>query len=167
MTFLHLLILFLIISCLEAFISSGGNYYKIPRHSQRFHSFWMLEASPPPPSVGDLLCDLPTPSLLLELSLGESAIVNNNSSSTFVSLDEILLNCHHANNSSNIEEIEKNSLLDGSIFIHTKVINTSIRDAITEEQGSGKSHVICQVDATTNLTPGGSFLGIGLGLFCF
>ena len=115
--------------------------------------------------MGDLLCDLPTPSLLLELSLGESAIVNNNSS-TFVSLDEILLNCH-ANNSSNSEEIEKNSLLDGSIFIHTKVINTSIRDAITEEQGSGKSHVICQVDATTNLTPGGSFLGIGLGLFCF
>jgi hypothetical protein len=98
--------------------------------------------------TGALLSDLPTPSLLLELSLAEGVLGD--------SLDEIL--------SLPQQQLEDN-LLDGSLFIHTQVTDTSLRDAITEEEGSGKSHVICQVDAASpgeQRLPGGAYLGIGL-----
>jgi hypothetical protein len=100
--------------------------------------------------VGDLLSDLPTPSLLLELSLAEGLLTSDSSS-----LDDIL---------KDPEQLLRNniSLFDGSLFIHTTVADTTIRDAITEEQGSGKSQVICQVDVSPELIPGGAYLGIGL-----
>jgi hypothetical protein len=101
--------------------------------------------------TGALLSDLPTPSLLLELSLAEGALGD--------SLDEIL-----SHPQQQLEE-DGSFLLDGSLFIHTQVTDTSLRDAITQEEGSGKSHVICQVDAASpgeQLLSGGAYLGIGL-----
>lgn len=99
-------------------------------------------------NVGDLLSDLPTPSLLLELSLAENAIKNNNKNDT-PSLDEMLL-------LGNKEQ--QQLVLEGAIFVHTKLIDTSKRDEITNQQGSGSSIVIGQVDAP--FVP--SYLGIGL-----
>lgn len=94
--------------------------------------------------AGDLLSDLPTPSLLLELSLAEASI----QPSVISSLDDAL------------NDVSTLASLDGSIFVHTSVTDTSFRDAITQEQGSGKSQVICRVDAPS--IPGGAYLGIGL-----
>lgn len=99
--------------------------------------------------VGDLLSDLPTPSLLLELSLVESSLDGSGFSLGDVLKDPSLL--------------QQNGVsLEGSLFVHTKVTDTSLRDRITKEQGSGKSQVICQVDASLESIPGGAFLGIGL-----
>lgn len=96
--------------------------------------------------TGDLLRNLPTPSLLIELSLAEGAIDSDSS----VSLEDIL------------NDPNSNHLLNGSVFVHTQIMDTSVRDAITQQQGSGKSHIICQVDVSPELIPGGAYLGIGL-----
>lgn len=100
--------------------------------------------------VSDLLSDLPTPALLIELSLAESA-VNASSSSQPSSIDEYM------------NDIRSNfDTLDGSVFVHTRVTDTSFRDQVNQEFGSGKSTVIAQVDAAPTWIPGGGYLGIGL-----
>lgn len=93
--------------------------------------------------VGDLLSDLPTPSLLLELSLAESA--------TSDCLNEFLQNPSNSN-----------ATLDGALFIHTTITDTSIRDAITQDVGSGKSLVIGEIDISPDDIGVSSYLGIGL-----
>eukprot|EP00980_Cylindrotheca_fusiformis_P010463 scaffold2322_cov135-Cylindrotheca_fusiformis.AAC.22 len=95
--------------------------------------------------VGDLLSDLDTPSLLMELSLAERNLPSD------TSLDEILVS------SSTDDDVKR--ILDGSIFVHTKIIDTSIRDEITNQYGSGKSTVIGNVDFSTISK---YYLGIGL-----
>lgn len=140
-------LLFVTILLLQYIISLNG--FAHVQRAQKINyknKHWMTTSSS---SIGDLLCDLQTPSLLLELSLAENAVANT----TFTSLDNFLLNGE--------KEIQ-NDLLEGSIFIHTKVVDTSERDAITKEQGSGKSLVICQVNTPNRMIPGGAFLGIGL-----
>jgi len=105
--------------------------------------------------VGCLLCDLPTPSLLLELSLAEGAIEKTVPT---LNLDDVLSmeqqKQQYASSSS--------SLLDGALFVHTRVVDTSIRDDVNREQGSGKSRVICKLDIKSGWIPGGAYLGIGL-----
>lgn len=94
--------------------------------------------------IGELMSDLPTPCLLLELSLAENYLGD-------MDLDVAL------------SDIEANNVsLDGSVFVHTKVTSTAERDEITSEQGSGKSPVICDVDVPVGWVPEGAFLGIGL-----
>jgi hypothetical protein len=112
----------------------------------------------------DLLSDLPTPTLLIELSLAENALNN-----TFISLDNLLENRGGISNERNDQDGAVSSdantmaVLDGSIFVHTRVTDTSARDRINQELGSGKSPVIGSVDATSQQhVPGGAFLGIGL-----
>jgi len=96
--------------------------------------------------VGDLLRDLPTPCLLLELSLAEGFIQSQ-------TLDIILKDPYHVDT----------SILNGSLFVHTTVVDTSARDIIASEQGSGKSEVICKVDFSSGQNSGfDSYLGIGL-----
>ena len=102
--------------------------------------------------VNDLLSDLPTPTLLIELSLAESALNH-----TSISLDEYLGTA----NSCAGENLS--SILDGSIFVHTQITDTSVRDEINKDKGSGKSPVIGRVDVCSQeYIPGGAFLGIGL-----
>ncbi len=99
--------------------------------------------------VRDLLSDLPTPTLLIELSLAESALNN-----TSMSLDDYFRSCE-----TNYEA----ATIDGSVFVHTKITDTSVRDRINHERGSGKSPVIGRVDALSqDHVPGGAYLGIGL-----
>uniref|UniRef100_A0A7S4AK37 Uncharacterized protein n=1 Tax=Pseudo-nitzschia australis TaxID=44445 RepID=A0A7S4AK37_9STRA len=122
--------------------------------------------------VRDLLSDLPTPTLLIELSLAENALKNTN-----MSLDDALsiLSSEHfpeilkpasSSSNNNNDEVEKTLcelLLDGSIFMHTQVTDTSIRDRINRDYGSGKSSVIGRVDACPKQhVSGGAYLGIGL-----
>lgn len=102
--------------------------------------------------VGDLLGDLPTPTLLLELSLAERAL---NQTNIFDSLDDVL-NAERAT----VTNDDTTSLLDGSLFVHTRVCDTSDRDAIDAKLGSGKSPSIGRVDV--GFVPGGAFLGIGV-----
>jgi hypothetical protein len=97
--------------------------------------------------VGDLLGDLPTPSLLLELSLVEGAIEKADMSST---LDEALASLGNA------------PIFQGALFVHTTVVDTSARDSVTQEEGSGKSRIICRLDTEPGMIPGGAYLGIGL-----
>ncbi len=94
--------------------------------------------------VGDLLSDLPTPSLLLELSMAENAAGE-------VGLDAAVM-----------RSSDPGISFEGSLFVHTKVTDTSERDTITRIQGSGKSSLICTVDTPPDMIPGGAFLGIGL-----
>ena len=99
--------------------------------------------------VRNLLSDLPTPTLLIELSLAESALNN-----TSMTLDDYLRSC---------ETNDETATIDGSVFVHTKIMDTSVRDRINQERGSGKSPVIGRVDALSqDHVPGGAFLGIGL-----
>ena len=93
---------------------------------------------------GCILSDLPTPCLLLEMSLAESATAE-------IGLDTALRQIS-----------DKEVSLDGSLFVHTTVTDTSERDQITKTLGSGKSSVICKVDTSPDLIPGGAYLGIGL-----
>jgi hypothetical protein len=95
-------------------------------------------------SVGTLLSDLPTPCLILELSLAEHAARG-------VDLDEAL----SRGGTSDIS-------FEGSLFVHTTITDTSERDEITRSKGSGKSAVIGHVDVPPVWIPGGAFLGIGL-----
>ena len=102
--------------------------------------------------VNDLLSDLPTPTLLIELSLAESALNH-----TSISLDEYLSKVN------NCAGDNAPSILDGSIFVHTQITDTSVRDEINKDKGSGKSPVIGRVDVCSQEhIPGGAFLGIGL-----
>ena len=94
---------------------------------------------------GTLLSDLPTPTLLLELSLADGAIPEG------ATLDDIL------------EDPTKfpPSALNGALFVHTQVTSTIKRDSVTQQMGSGKSFDICEVDISE--IPGdGAYLGIGL-----
>ncbi len=105
--------------------------------------------------VRDLLSDLPTPTLLIELSLAESALNN-----TSMSLDDCLRTLGGETNNHIANDM---TALDGSIFVHTQIMDTSIRDRISQDKGSGKSPVIGSVDALSQEhVPGGAFLGIGL-----
>jgi len=112
----------------------------------------------------DLLSDLSTPTLLIELSLAENALANIS-----MSLDDVLRNQGTAANNMNDNDdavlFDGNSMaaLDGSIFVHTRITDTSFRDRINGDMGSGKSPVIGRVDVCSRQhVPGGAFLGIGL-----
>jgi hypothetical protein len=111
----------------------------------------------------DLLIDLPTPTLLIELSLAENALNN-----TSMSLDDFLQHrVAIANNKDDDDDASSDAntmaALDGCIFVHTSVLDTSVRDRINRDLGSGKSPVIGSVDACSQQhVPGGAFLGIGL-----
>lgn len=94
--------------------------------------------------TGNLLSDLPTPCLILELSLAENVAGG-------VDLDDLLSSC----GSSNIT-------FDGCLFVHTKLTDTSDRDEMTRVLGSGKCSMIGHVDVPPKWIPGGAFLGIGL-----
>jgi len=155
-----------------------------------------------------LLSDLPTPCVLIELSLLERRIKEYDDNNEIIrsiddddddddddEYDDFILNyILNNNNNNNSEERQQdnddddkrrkkkkeealllNLILDGCVFVHTKVINTTLRDAITKEYGSGKSPSICFVDADTKIFPydddseddddddcGGAYLGIGL-----
>lgn len=116
--------------------------------------------------VGDILGDLPTPSLLIELSLAEGSIQSKSTKDRNGSTDPNTKKGHVKEDEfTNVlnHRILSHELLQGSIFIHTKVIDTSVRDAITKTQGSGKSYIICQVDAKDiHCGSSGAYLGIGL-----
>lgn len=111
-------------------------------------STWQLHFEPIQVSEnvreGCILRDLPTPCLLLEMSLAESAAGD-------IGLDTAL---------RRIRDGDIN--FDGSVFVHTTVIDTSERDQITKTLGSGKSSIICKIDTTPDQIPGGAYLGIGL-----
>ena len=117
----------------------------LPWHPSR----WQLHAQSTKPTEsvreGCILSDLPTPCLLLEMSLAESAAGD-------VGVDTALrrTSC----------DVDIN--FDGSLFVHTTVIDTSERDQITKTLGSGKSSIICKIDTTPDQIPGGAYLGIGL-----
>lgn len=93
---------------------------------------------------GKLLSDVPTPCLIMELSLAENAARG-------IDIDEVL--SHDDNTDVSFE---------GCLYVHTKVTDTSERDEITRTKGSGKSVAICNVDVPPEWIPGGAFLGIGL-----
>ena len=117
----------------------------LPWHPSR----WQLHAQSTKPTEsvreGCILSDLPTPCLLLEMSLAESAAGE-------VGLDTALRR----------RTSEVDITFDGAIFIHTTVTDTTERDQITKTLGSGKSSVICKVDTNPDQIPGGAYLGIGL-----
>lgn len=95
--------------------------------------------------AGDLLGGLPTPTLLIELSLAENAIEGDPQG-----LDEFL-------------QTENLAALDGCLFVHTIVVDTSVRDLINADLGSGKSPVVGTLDTVgAEHLPGGAYLGIGL-----
>jgi hypothetical protein len=104
---------------------------------------------------GALLSDLPTPCLLLELSLAENAVEKLHPTMT---LDEFL--AHLDQHPSSDDDNDKT--LKGSVFVHTQVTSTSERDATNAKLGSGKSLVIAEVDVSPHCIPGGAYLGIGL-----
>jgi hypothetical protein len=101
--------------------------------------------------VKDLMSDFPTPTLLMELSLAESAV--NETSSP--SLDHFL-------RQSAVRSPDELNVLDGALFIHTAISDTSARDHINQKMGSGRSLIIGRVDCRPEMVPGGAFLGIGL-----
>lgn len=114
--------------------------------------------------VGDLLSDLPTPCLLLELSLAENSVEiskttngNEDPSDTLVAYLKTIYHPsrnqdHHAPNSSS-------HLLDGCLFVHTTVVDTTERDRHNQQVGSGKSLTICQIDASPSRMMGVSGSG--------
>ncbi|CAJ1936758.1 unnamed protein product [Cylindrotheca closterium] len=118
------------------------------------------EGPPTIPSckIGDLLSDLPTPSLLLELSLAEKAVArrsdddddDDDEHDDDAALDQTLAN------DSNLD------CLEGALFVHTQVVDTSTRDAINQQQGSGSSIVIGELDVPYSSLEKGAVLGIGL-----
>jgi hypothetical protein len=108
---------------------------------------------------GALLSDLPTPCLVLELSLAENAVEKRHPTMT---LDEFLANLDQHPSSEGNDNGEKDKTLKGSVFVHTQVTSTLERDATNAEFGSGKSLVIAEVDVSPHCIPGGAYLGIGL-----
>jgi len=80
--------------------------------------------------VGYLLGELSAPRLLLELSVVETVI-----KTCGASLEEVLNN-------------PGSNLLEGCMFIHATVVDTSNRDDIAQTQGLAKSVTICEVDSS-------------------
>ena len=105
-------------------------------------------------SVGDLLSDLPTPSLLIELSLAEDAVSNNSMESSSSDHSPLLTDV--------LNDPIRTHSLNGLLFVHTQITDTSVRDTITRRQGSGHSQVIGRIDVSPELVSGGAYLGIGL-----
>ena len=101
--------------------------------------------------VGELLSDLPTPCLIIELSLAERSLEDNGCA---MALDNILADITTVD--------EPSSLFDGTLFVHTKVTSTDKRDENEEKFGSGSCNEICDVDISPQQIPGGAYLGIGL-----
>ena len=105
--------------------------------------------------VGDLLASLPTPSLLVEISLLERYL---NEYGAGLSVDEFLENPKHA-----METFQGNFDDCRAIFIHTTVTSTAKRDAVVSREGCGKSLSVCCVDTSVELVePAGAYLGLGL-----
>lgn len=161
-TILFVTILSTVISSVDGFVSSSTKRQHLQRHhtnvsrskTKRDLSSSSSENLPIPScKIGDLLSDLPTPSLLLELSLAEKAVVGeeNDEDEAAAILDQKL-----ANEASNW------TCLDGALFAHTQVVDTSVRDTINQQQGSGSSIVIGELDVPFDQLEGGAFLGIGL-----
>jgi hypothetical protein len=101
--------------------------------------------------IGDLLSDLPTPILLLELSLAEGAIKDSSSGNRLNNALE-----------DPTRRFPTSTSLDEALFVHTKVTSTSKRDAACETFGSGKTTSVCEVDVSPDDIPGGAYLCIGL-----
>lgn len=110
--------------------------------------------------VGDLLGQLPTPSLLLELSLMEKFLQENDADCT---VEEFLTNPKEIF-VDQINESSSRGLTDvGPLYVHTSVTSTEKRDAVTSTEGSGKSLSVCNVDTSIgSVAPGGAYLGLGL-----
>jgi hypothetical protein len=106
--------------------------------------------------VGDLLSYLPTPSFLVELSLMEKFLVDKGLE---CSVEEFL-----KDPTSVAGKFEGEDFADcGAFFIHTSVTSTAKRDAVVEQQGSGKSLSVCDVDTPfDSVHPAGAYLGLGL-----
>ena len=119
----------------RSFFRDTTTQHQLPRVSR----LWSLSTS-----GLILLSDLETPSLVLELDLLERKRENG-----VPTTEDILSN------------IENSHLLQDCLFIHTKVISTKLRDTFVEENGSGKSLYIAQVDASF-LIQSACYLGIGL-----
>lgn len=116
-------------------------------------------------NVGNLLTDLPTPTLLIELTLAEKALNQTTTTTSSMSLDDYLQQPPGGMTAAAKDEPASPSVtaLEGSIFVHTRITDTSARDRINQDLGSGKSTVIGSVDAVGRAhVPGGAFLGIGL-----
>lgn len=109
--------------------------------------------------VGDLLSTLPTPSLLVELSLMERYL---HQIDLDVSVDDFI--AKPGRFLSQQDKSNKLLLNSGVFFIHTQVICTERRDAVFQEKGSGKSLPVCDVDAPYEAIKacGGAYLGLGL-----
>ena len=135
----------------EAFLPNGNTPFFVAWSQLHANRTTKLDSEV---KVGSLLSDLPTPSLLLELSLAESAIEKAKAEEEYgsppITLDEVLLTMKHV------------SSLEGALFVHTSVVDTSTRDKVNQKQGSGKSEIICEVDTQPEWIPGGAYLGIGL-----
>jgi hypothetical protein len=126
--------------------------------------------------VGDLLCDFPTPCLLLELSLAENAVSKHfekrcsRSCATERQQDEesqilvqqtpsSLLDAYlqspssmtpvsssSLDDSTNTDNDDNRMTLDGCLFIHTTVVETLERDVYTAKYGASKCATICLID---------------------
>ena len=92
---------------------------------------------------GTLLGDLPTPCLLLELSLAERA---HNGTARALAQALSSGNCRTA--------------MQSALFWHARCIDTDERDARAQQVGSGKSQVICRLDAVSDCA--NCYLSIGL-----
>jgi hypothetical protein len=125
--------------------------------------------------VGDLLGYLPTPSLLVELSLLEKCLAQTQTQPQqqqqeaekegdkqllhVVSLDDFFQAPGKWTNSNRMETLAES----GAFFVHTTVQSTETRDAVVQQEGSGKSLSICTVDTPVAMVePGGAYLGLGL-----
>jgi len=115
--------------------------------------------------VGDLLSSLPTPSLLVELSLMEKFLEETSSQEGDVLSVEDFLKDPMSHIHALPQEDGSRSLLQecgGSLFIHTRVTSTEKSDAVTQNEGSGKSLSVCEIDTCPSFVEGGAYLGLGL-----
>ncbi|CAB9502256.1 expressed unknown protein [Seminavis robusta] len=109
--------------------------------------------------VGDLLSYLPTPSFIVELSLMEKWIQEQRLDCT--TMDEFFQDP----SSSILQQTTTNQDLadSGAFFVHTTVTCTDKRDAVVQQEGSGKSLSVCNVDTSVeSVSPKGAYLGLGL-----
>ncbi|KAL7561615.1 hypothetical protein ACA910_004200 [Epithemia clementina (nom. ined.)] len=108
--------------------------------------------------VGDFLESLPTPSLLLEISLLERFLTDNNHDAALCSVDELL-----ADPARHADYFNKSFHDCRALYVHTRVTSTAQRDIIVSREGCGKSLIVCLVDTPVELvSPGGAYLGLGL-----